>query len=565
MNGLATFSGLSVDNIGTGYTLTATSNPALTSAVSNAFNIDPRLITVTAQAASKGYDGNNSSSVLPQVTSGSIASGDTGTFTQTYDNANVGTGKTLTPTGTVTDGNGGNNYTITFAPANVGTITSKLLTITAVGIDREYDGTAVAPVTLSDDREIRRRGLHHLDRHVRRRQERRHRQADHRDHHRSDWRGWRQLHLQHHRSHGCDRHAARDHGQRRDPDPRVRRDHQRGAAQIVGTIAAGDTHTFAQAFDTKHVGTDKVITASGAIDDGNGGANYDLAFGPTALGSITTRALTVTAVTDVKEYDGTTVSLVAPDVSAPGVAIGDTATFSQVFNSAAVGTGKTLTPSGSIDDGNSGNNYALTFTPVNDGEITLRTLTVTATGVDRPYDGTNIATVTLETDALEGDDVEVSYGGATFADKHAGIGKIVTVTGITISGGDDMANYTLGNTGETTTADISPIALAVDATGDDKVYDGTDDATVTFVDDRIGGDLFTIAYTATFDDGKAVGTGKAVSVTGINLTGPDAGDYTPNTTDTTTADITTLTVYGSFTAPTRSTTATPRRPSSFAS
>ena len=51
---------------------------------------------------------------IPTITTGTLASGDTAAFTQTFDNANVGTAKTLTPAGVVNDGNGGANYTVTF-------------------------------------------------------------------------------------------------------------------------------------------------------------------------------------------------------------------------------------------------------------------------------------------------------------------------------------------------------------------------------------------------------------------------------------------------------------------
>ena len=60
---------------------------------------------------------------MPTITSGSLATGDTATWTQTFDTANVGTNKTLTPAGTVSDGNGGNNYTVTFVTDTTGVIT----------------------------------------------------------------------------------------------------------------------------------------------------------------------------------------------------------------------------------------------------------------------------------------------------------------------------------------------------------------------------------------------------------------------------------------------------------
>ena len=47
-----------------------------------------------------------------------------------------GTGKTLTPSGTVTDGNSGNNYTYTFVTNTSGVINAKALTITAQAIQK---------------------------------------------------------------------------------------------------------------------------------------------------------------------------------------------------------------------------------------------------------------------------------------------------------------------------------------------------------------------------------------------------------------------------------------------
>ena len=50
---------------------------------------------------------------MPTITSGSLAAGDTATFSESFDTKNVGIGKTLTPTGSVNDGNGGKNYDVT--------------------------------------------------------------------------------------------------------------------------------------------------------------------------------------------------------------------------------------------------------------------------------------------------------------------------------------------------------------------------------------------------------------------------------------------------------------------
>src|SRR5207248_7114269 len=113
----------------------------------------------------------------------------------------------------------------------------------------------------------------------------------------------------------------------------------------------------------------------------------------------------------------------------------------------------------------------------------------------------------------------------------------VEVSGIIISA-TDAGNYSLTNTTASTTADISAKALTVSAAGVNKQYDGTTTATVTLSDNRVSGDVVTTAYTtATFAD-KNVGTGKTVSVSGITISGTDAGNYSLTaTTASTTADI----------------------------
>jgi trimeric autotransporter adhesin len=108
-----------------GYTL------ASPTAIGNVGQINPRAITVSATTDTKTYNGNNTSLVSPSVSFGSIVSGDTGNFSQTFDNINAGIGKTLSATGNVNDGNGGNNYAVTFATNNSGIINPASLTITA--------------------------------------------------------------------------------------------------------------------------------------------------------------------------------------------------------------------------------------------------------------------------------------------------------------------------------------------------------------------------------------------------------------------------------------------------
>ena len=83
-------------------------------------------LTVTAVANVKTADGDETAAVLPSVTSGTIyvtgEGTDTANFHDAYDTSAAGDLKTLTPSGTVTDGNGGNNYSYNFLAQNNGRI-----------------------------------------------------------------------------------------------------------------------------------------------------------------------------------------------------------------------------------------------------------------------------------------------------------------------------------------------------------------------------------------------------------------------------------------------------------
>uniref|UniRef100_UPI003593F311 MBG domain-containing protein n=1 Tax=Aquiflexum sp. TaxID=1872584 RepID=UPI003593F311 len=96
--GLATFSGLSINKVGEGYTLSATST-GLTSAISSVFDITMKELTISDPilTKTKAYDGTTSAAVTAGALNG-VSLGDDITMTAvaSYDNANVGTGKAVT-------------------------------------------------------------------------------------------------------------------------------------------------------------------------------------------------------------------------------------------------------------------------------------------------------------------------------------------------------------------------------------------------------------------------------------------------------------------------------------
>jgi hypothetical protein len=268
-----------VNVIGISVTGTAAGNYTFNTTASASADITARLITVAAGASSKIYDATTASSGTPAISLGTLASGDTLNFTQTYDNKNVGTAKMLTPAGVVSDGNGGHNYAVTLATNTAGIITARSLTVTATGIDKLYDGTTTATVTLSDNR--------------------------------------------------------------------------------VGGDALTDSYASAS-FANKNFGN-KTVTVSGIAISGADAGNYALSSTTaTTTATITKKPLTVTAVTDSRIYDGTVASNKVPLIST-SLAVGDTASLAETFDTKDVGTGKTMKPTAVVNDGNSGDNYAVTL------------------------------------------------------------------------------------------------------------------------------------------------------------------------------------------------------------
>ncbi|MBE7060214.1 MAG: hypothetical protein E7389_05280, partial [Ruminococcaceae bacterium] len=175
--------------------------------------------------------------------------------------------------------------------------------------------------------------------------------------------------------------------------------------------------------------------------------------------------------------------------------------------------------------------------------VNKKALTVTAGAENKTYNGNTQATVQLGTvtGKVGTDDVSVNATSAVFADKNVGTGKTVTVT-LSLSG-SDKDNYSVQST-ITTTANITAKTVTVSGiTANNKVYDGTEAATIqggTLVG-VVSGDtvsLNTASASGVFSD-RNVGVEKTVNVSGLALTGTDAGNYVlASTTASLTADIT---------------------------
>ncbi|HVM59772.1 MAG TPA: YDG domain-containing protein [Verrucomicrobiae bacterium] len=222
-------------------------------------------------------------------------------------------------------------------------------------------------------------------------------------------------------------------------------------------VFSGDTVTLNDpskaAYDTRNVGTGKLVTASGLAISGASASNYVLSStsASAAIGTINPTNITVTAAANSKNYDGTTTSATLPTITSGAVQFSDTAAFAQNYSDPNVGTGKTLIPSGIVSDGNGGSNYNYTFVSTANGTITAVAASI-ASGLaanDKVYDGTTIATINFANVVLNGvlvadqANVNLATNGctATFAAPDVGTGISVTVTGLTLVG-SAAGNYT---------------------------------------------------------------------------------------------------------------------------
>ncbi|MES2207502.1 MAG: YDG domain-containing protein, partial [Pseudomonadota bacterium] len=310
---------------------------------------------------------------------------------------------------------------------------------------------------------------------------------------------------------------------------------------LSGTIA-GDTVSFSlgsATFANKNVGTAKTVTATGTSLSGTDSANYSITDPSSLTANITAKGLTVSTSSINKVYDGnTTASITLGDDRIAG----DTLTLSNssaTFANKTVGTGKTVSVAGINVTGTDSTNYTFNTTASTTANITAKALTLSGVSAsNKVYDALTAASLSGGTlsGTIAGDTVSFSLGSATFANKNVGTAKTVTATGTSLSG-TDSANYSITDP-SSLTANITAKGLTVSASGINKVYDGTTTASVTLGDDRIAGDTLTLSNSSATFANKTVGTGKTVSVAGINVTGTNATNYTFNTTASTTADIT---------------------------
>ena len=212
------------------------------------------------------------------------------------------------------------------------------------------------------------------------------------------------------------------------------------------------------------------IAVSGLASD-----NYEISYQSGTL-TIDKAALTVSSSDVSKTYDGTLCAAGTAIVVGGRLYGSDSLSGgSFAFADPDAGTGKTVTVSGvSVNDGNGGGNYRVSYADNTSSTIEKKTLTLTGSFAvsDKVYDGTTMAAIAgssgLTLAGLAGaEDVGLNGLAAAFAGKDAADGKTVHLTAASLADGTSgkASNYRLDLSGApTATADIGrrPVIVAAD-------------------------------------------------------------------------------------------------------
>lgn len=425
-------------------------------------SISKASLTLSSSDVSKVYDGTTSAAGTAVISAGTLFSSDSisgGSFS--YDNKHAGIGKHVSASNvTVSDGNSGNNYSVSYVDNTNSSISKANLVLTTGDISRVYDGSTnaagIAIVT--------------------------------------------------------------------------------SGTQLYGSDSlSGGTFTY----DNRNAGTGKTVSvAAVTVADGNNGGNYNISYVDNSNSSISKANLVVSTAAVNKTYDGTTAA------AGTAMAVNGTQVFGSdnlsggifTFDNRNTGTGKTVTVAGvTVNDGNSGNNYNLSYADNTASSISKADLHITAAQVTKTYDGTNSATGTAQANSILFGSDNIAGGVLSFDNKHAGTGKTVSISGVTINDGNSGNNYNVIYDANHSSV-ITPASLSIGTTNVSKTYDGTTAAaghavlansTQLFGADSISGGTFNFTN-------KNVGTGKTVNVSGVSVNDGNNGNnysvtYVPNT------------------------------------
>jgi hypothetical protein len=235
------------------------------------------------------------------------------------------------------------------------------------------------------------------------------------------------------------------------------------------------------------------------------------------------------------------------EVSSDNSTYGSTATFTQSGGSASgtlyVRLAATATVSGSYNSQNialtsAGASTVNITTAASGNTVTAKGLTITGISIsNKTYDGSTSATISgtaAYSGLVNGESFSVSgTPSSTFSNKNVGNGKSVSVSGYTAPSANYSITQPIGLTANITAKTLTVTSAAVIS----KTYDETNTANITgSLSGVVSGDAVTLNGTGTF---ASVNVGSGINVTSTSsLSGADAGNYTLTQPTGLTGDIT---------------------------
>lgn len=285
-------------------------------------------------------------------------------------------------------------------------------------------------------------------------------------------------------------------------------------------------------FVSKNVGNGIAVSVGGLSLTGTDAGNYTLSY-PSLSANITPASLGVSGVTALsRPYDATTIAGFSGTASVTPLgndSVSLVGSPSGNFSSKNVGNNLAVSWGGLSLGGPDAGNYTLSY-PALSASITPRPLDLGGLkALDKVYDGTTVVSLNgLATIAPLAGDVVTLNGqlSASFASKNAGSSVDVLVSGLSL-GGADAGNYTLSNTPLHATISQRPLPVT-GLRSQDKVYDATTQADLsgTAAISALAGDAVTLSGSVSAHFQTAtVGDGKALLLSGLALSGADAGNY----------------------------------------
>ncbi len=329
----------------------------------------------------------------------------------------------------------------------------------------------------------------------------------------------------------------------------------------VGSDGATVTKT-SGTYDNANAGSIKTVTVSLVDADytATGGTNLSNYTLPStisgAVGTITSKPVTVTNTSRTTTYDGTstygilasgTAFTTSPLVGSDNVvSVTQTASGAGVTSAGVAQAGSfTVSPSSAVMGTGTASNYSFSYVnsthTVSPAQVTVTPITGALQGiVSKVYDGNNTATLTSANYALTGwlnsDGATVTKTTGTYDNANAGSGKTVTVSlsqaDYVGTGSTNLSNYALPSSISGVVGSISKAVLTATGNSASVTYNATNQSVNGFVLSGLKGNDTVSSLT---------------SVVSSGATGKNAGSYTNIVTAGTEKNYTVTTVNGSLT------------------